>query len=82
MMSRKFVEDFIARVEKHRAEEEALWAALRKEPGYEDNQDKDIAFILQTRAQVRTLREDADGVLGGFDLVDDGTGNFVPREAA
>jgi uncharacterized protein (UPF0335 family) len=71
---------FIERIERHRAEEDAIWAEMRDRPDYESNEDKTIKSILDARKKGRDLLEEADADLGTFDWVDDGTGNFVPRE--
>lgn len=79
-MDKKAAEEFIYRIERHRAQEQALWQEMRERPGYLDNEDKAIAAILDARQKARDLTEEADADLDAFDWVDDGTGNFVPRE--
>jgi uncharacterized protein (UPF0335 family) len=79
-MDKATATDFIERIERHRAEEAAIWDEMRAHPDYETNEDKTIKTILDNRRKGRELQEEAEADLGAFDWVDDGTGNYVPRE--
>jgi uncharacterized protein (UPF0335 family) len=70
---------FIELIERHRAEEAAIWDDMRNRDDYESNEDKTIKSILDARRKGREMLEEADADLGAFDWVDDGTGNYVPR---
>lgn len=71
---------FVKRIERHQADEAAIWREMREHPSYQMNEDKTIKGILEARRKARDLTEEAEADLDAFDWVDDGTGNFVPRE--
>jgi hypothetical protein len=71
---------FITRIEAHRAQESAIWDEMRARPDYQMHEDKSIDSILEERQAARGLVESSDASIAAFDWVDDGTGNFVPRE--
>lgn len=79
-MDKKTATEFVQRIEAHRAQEQAIWDEMRARPDYEMHEDNSIRDILDSRQKARDLTEDAEASLGAFDWVDDGTGNFVPRE--
>lgn len=79
-MDKKTATDFVGRIEAHREKETGIWQEMRARPDYEMHEDKSIESILDERQRARELLESAEGSLGAFDWVDDGTGNFVPRE--
>lgn len=79
-MDKATATSFVERIEAHREQEEAIWQEMRDRPDYEMHEDKTITDILEARAEARTLMDDANSNLDAFDWVDDGTGNFVPRE--
>jgi len=79
-MDKHTATDFVNRIEAHREKEAAIWQEMRARPDYGMNEDKTIAAIIDARQKARDLLEEADGDLDAFDWVDDGTGNFVPRE--
>ena len=71
---------FVERIETHREQETAIWQEMRQRDDYEMHEDKSIEGILDERERARELMESAQASLDAFDWVDDGTGNFVPRE--
>jgi hypothetical protein len=71
---------FVERIEAHREKESAIWQEMRQRPDYGMHEDKSIIAIVDARKRARDLLEEAESDLGAFDWVDDGTGNFVPRE--
>lgn len=71
---------FVERIEAHREQEQAIWQEMRDHPDYEMHEDKTIKGILDARKKGREMMEEAEADLGAFDWVDDGTGNYVPRE--
>ena len=79
-MDKKTATEFVERIEAHREQEDAIWQEMRDRPDYEMHEDKTIKGILDARKKGRDLLEEAAADLGAFDWVDDGTGNFVPRE--
>jgi hypothetical protein len=79
-MDKQTATDFVNRLETHRANEKAIWNEMRSRPDYGMNEDKSIESVLDERQRARELQESADASLDAFDWVDDGTGNFVPRE--
>jgi hypothetical protein len=81
-MDKQTATSFIDRIEAHRERESAIWDEMRQRPDYQMNEDKSIESILDERQRARDLLESAEASLGAFDWVDDGTGNFVPREEA
>lgn len=79
-MDKKTAVSFVERIEAHREEERAIWREMRDRPDYEMYEDNSIKDILEARAKAAALLEDALSGLDAFDWVDDGDGNFVPRE--
>lgn len=79
-MDKQTALSFVERIEAHREKESAIWQEMRSRDDYGMNEDKSIGSILDERARARELLESADSSLDAFDWVDDGTGNFVPRE--
>lgn len=71
---------FVERIEAHRRQEEAIWHEMRQRDDYGLHEDKSIESIIDERQRARELQKSAEGSLDAFDWVDDGTGNFVPRE--
>lgn len=71
---------FVERIEAHRAQEDSIWDEMRGREDYEMHEDKSIKAIIDARKNASALLDEAAGDLGAFDLVDDGAGNFVPRE--
>lgn len=71
---------FVERIEEHRAAEEEIWSEMRARPDYEDYEGRTIKGIIDMRSKGREALEEAAADLGAFDWIDDGTGNFVPRE--
>jgi Zn-dependent M32 family carboxypeptidase len=71
---------FVERIEAHREKETAIWQEMRERADYQMHEDKSIESILDERQSARELMESAESGLAAFDWVDDGTGNFVPRE--
>jgi uncharacterized protein (UPF0335 family) len=80
IMDKATATGFVERIEAHRAEEGAIWDEMRDHVNYEMHEDKSIKAIIEARKKARDLLSEADADLGAFDWVDDGTGNFVPRE--
>ena len=79
-MDKQTAVSFVERIEAHREQEAAIWQEMRQRADYEMNEDKSIESILDERQRARELMESAETSLSAFDWVDDGTGNFVPRE--
>jgi len=79
-MDKAAATEFVSRIEEHREQEAAIWQEMRQRPDYQMNEDKTLAAILDARKRARDLLEEAESDLAAFDWVDDGTGNFVPRE--
>jgi Zn-dependent M32 family carboxypeptidase len=79
-MDKQTALSFVERIEAHREKESAIWQEMRQRPDYGMNEDKSIESIIDERQRARELLESADTSLDVFDWVDDGTGNFVPRE--
>jgi hypothetical protein len=71
---------FVERIETHRGKEAAIWQEMRQRPDYAMHEDKSIESILEERKSAREFMESAQSSLDAFDWVDDGTGNFVPRD--
>jgi Zn-dependent M32 family carboxypeptidase len=71
---------FVERIEAHREKEASIWQEMRERDDYAMNEDKSIESIIDERQRARDLLESADASLDAFDWVDDGTGNFVPRD--
>lgn len=62
-------------------DEAAVLADLRNQPGYEQNQDKDILEAVRLRADARTALSDADTIIQAFDWVYDvASGETVRKE--
>lgn len=81
-MNKQTAIEFVSRIEAHREKEAAIWREMRQRPDFEMNEDKSIESVLDERRRAGELMESADASLDAFDWVDDGTGNFVPREEA
>jgi Zn-dependent M32 family carboxypeptidase len=79
-MDKQTATTFVERIEAHRAQEAAIWQEMRQRDDYETHEDKSISAILDARKRARDLLEEAESDLAAFDWVDDGSGNFVPRE--
>lgn len=79
-MDKQTATDFLTRIEAHREKEAAIWQEMRQRDDYGMNEDKTIAAIIDARKRASDLLEEAESDLSAFDWVDDGTGNFVPRE--
>jgi Zn-dependent M32 family carboxypeptidase len=79
-MDKKTATEFVERIEAHRDQERAIWQEMREHPDYQMHEDKAIKGIIDAREKAHGLIEEADAGLGAFDWIDDGTGNFVPRE--
>lgn len=79
-MDKSTATSFVNRIEQHRAQEEAIWDEMRERPDYEMHEDKAIKAILDARRKANEMLAEADTDLDAFAWVDDGTGNFVPRE--
>lgn len=79
-MDKQTALSFVERIEAHREKETAIWQEMRQRADYEMHEDKSIVAIVDARKRARDLLEEAESDLGAFDWVDDGTGNFVPRE--
>ena len=79
-MNKQTATEFVERIEAHRDQESTIWQEMRARPDYELNEDKTLKGILDARKRARDLLDEAAGDLDAFDWVDDGAGNFVPRE--
>lgn len=79
-MDKKTATEFVDRIEAHRAQEGGIWQEMRDRADYQTHEDKTIKSIIDQRKAARDLLEEAEADLGAFDWVDDGDGNFVPRE--
>jgi Zn-dependent M32 family carboxypeptidase len=79
-MDKRTAAKYVERIEDHRDRERAIWREMRERGDYQMHEDKSIEAILDARQRARDLMEEAESSLDAFDWVDDGTGNFVPRD--